>query len=86
LYSFLTLFPEIDVLFNFMFPSFSSSVEDCDATRIAEQSVQEAEDMVSVSENFDDLPCAIERASAVFDFAEVKMSFFSRGWCTRDSF
>ena len=62
--------------FDFFGKGLVSLVQDREATRIAEQAVKEVESMVSLSDNFDDLPRAIQRASAALGFAEVKMSFF----------
>jgi UDP-GlcNAc:undecaprenyl-phosphate GlcNAc-1-phosphate transferase len=62
--------------FDFIGRGLVSLVQDREATRIAEQAVKEVEGMVSLSDNFDDLPRAIEHASTALGFAEVKMSFF----------
>ena len=51
-------------------------MQDRETSRVAEQVVKEVEGMVAISQDFGDLPKAIERASAALGFAEVKMSFF----------
>ena len=62
--------------FDFFGKGLVSLVQDRETARVAEQVVKEVEGMVALSQDFGDLPRAIERASAALGFAEVKMSFF----------
>jgi UDP-N-acetylmuramyl pentapeptide phosphotransferase/UDP-N-acetylglucosamine-1-phosphate transferase len=62
--------------FDFFGKGLVSLVQDRETTRVAEQVVREVEGMVALSQDFGDLPRAIERASVALGFAEVKMSFF----------
>jgi UDP-GlcNAc:undecaprenyl-phosphate/decaprenyl-phosphate GlcNAc-1-phosphate transferase len=62
--------------FDFFGKGLVSLVQDRETARVAEQVVKEVEGMVALSQDFGDLPQAIERASAALGFSEVKMSFF----------
>ena len=62
--------------FDFFGKGLVSLVQDRETSRVAEQVVKEVEGMVALSDDFGDLPRAIERASAALGFAEVKISFF----------
>ena len=62
--------------FDFFGKGLVSLVQDRETARVAEQVVKKVEGMVALSEDFGDLPRAIERASTALGFAEVKLSFF----------